>query len=215
MQFEPGAHDCHLYRTWSERSSIVVAFVSEGLARGEHCAVVANVDMFDRWRSELREVAVDVDRDEQSGALAFVSGEAWRASLSGPAPNSIKKARATLAMLDPQLARFAGVRIIGDAEWDRPPAVQPDVLCHWEATANLVFERSNVRVICQYDASQAAPKTLHAALRTHASVIWEARRRRNPSWEAPAILEHEPHLNGSTADHALIETLLAHLGEEM
>lgn len=120
-------------------------------------------------------------------------------------------ARSTIEMLEPILRSFSGVRIVGDAEWDLPPSVRSDVLCHWEATANLVFEESDVRVICQYDVAHYAPPILHAALRTHPSVIWDGTRRRNPYYEAPRILEHEPLLNDSSTSSVAVAALLAGL----
>jgi hypothetical protein len=212
IDFEPGAHDCHLYRGWSERAGVVRPFVRDGLERDEYCLIVTNPKSADTWRSDLKTFGVDVDEAEQRGALEFASGENWREPLSNGAPNSIIMARNTLEMLAALLTRFSGVRIVGDAEWDHQPPVHPDVLCHWEATANLVFEESNVRVICQYDVNHYAPAMLHAAMRTHPSVIWDGRRRSNPGYQAHQILAHEPHLNRSGSNSHGVDEMLANLG---
>ncbi len=211
VDLERGAHDCHVYRTWDERWAVVAPFVRDGLELGEHCLLVTSAQSFDRWRSDLTGFGVDVDREEQTGALAFVTGEGWRGPLSMSTPNSMTMVRNTLSTVEQLLQRYRGVRIVGDAEWDLDPPVTADALCHWEATANVVFEGSDVRAICQYDITHYEPPHLHAALRTHPSVIWDGKRRRNPFYEAPQILQHEPHLNHSASDRQVVDQILARL----
>ena len=208
MHFERGAHDGHLYRTWSERTAVVLPFVNEGLENGEHAMIVTSPSSWDQWRRELQAFGVDVGREERRGALQFVSGEEWR----GPAVvNSIVMTRRALDTVNGLLGDFNGVRIVGDAEWDLEPTVPPDKLCHWEATANLVFDDSDVRAICQYDVGRIDPHYLHASIRTHPSLIWGGKRYRNPHYEAPRILEHEPYLNESTGDRTVVDDLLRQL----
>jgi len=171
--------------------------------------VVTNVSSYDQWRHELQAFGVDVAGGESRGALQFVSGDEWR---EPAAVNSILMTRLALGKVNGVLGEFKGVRMIGDVEWDLEPSVPADKLCHWEATANLVFEESDVRVICQYDVNHYDASYLHAAMRTHRSIIWDGKRYRNPHYEASRILEYEPALNESTADREMVEDLLRSLG---
>ena len=148
-EIQRGGHACHLYQNWSERRDVTVPFVRKGLERHEHCIVVS-----------------DVDAEERRGRLQFLTGATWRTPLV--AGGSLGMARTALTMLKPLRSEFNGVRIIGDAEWDLPPSVPAAAVCHWEATANVVFDDSDVRVICQYAAGHYTPDHLLAPLRTHA-----------------------------------------------
>jgi MEDS: MEthanogen/methylotroph, DcmR Sensory domain len=208
MDFERGAHDGHLYRTWSERSAVVLPFVRGGLRNGEHTIIVTSPSSCDQWRRELEAFGVDVAHEESRGALQFVGGEVWR---EPAAVNSIVMTRHALDTVNPLLEEFKGVRMVGDAEWDLEPAVPPDKVCHWEATANLVFADSDVRAICQYDVGRIDARYLHASIRTHPSLIWGGKRYRNPHYEALRILEHEPYLNESTADGDMVDEMLRQL----
>ena len=84
-------------------------------------------------------------------------------------------------------------------------------VCHWEATANVVFDDSDVRVICQYAAGHYTPDHLLAPLRTHASVIRHGVLHANPNDEAARILRYEPQLNETPADAGLLDAALARL----
>ncbi|HEX5480147.1 MAG TPA: MEDS domain-containing protein [Dehalococcoidia bacterium] len=209
IELERGGHACHLYHNWAERRDVTVSFVRKGLEHHEHCMVVSDEATFGDWRRELEDAGIDVDAEERRGRLQFLTGAVWRTPLV--AGGSLGMARTALALLKPLRAEFNGVRIIGDAEWDLPPSVPAAALCHWEATANVVFDDSDVRAICQYAADHYAPDHLLAPLRTHASVIYEGALHANPNDDAARILLYEPHLNETPSDPELLETALARL----
>src|SRR5262249_35115705 len=98
-------------------------------------------------------------------------------------------------------------------EWD--PPLPADKLCHWEATANLVFEGLAVRAICQYDLGTDSPQVIHSALRTHPQVILGRKLYSNPFYEAPRILENEPYLNHSDVDAPRLASLLSQIRSEL
>src|SRR4030095_16734722 len=94
--------------------------------------------------------------------------------------DSITKARELAGFIEGRLASFPGVSIAGDVAWEWPPSLPVDKLCHWEATANLVFSGQEVRTICQYDLSADSPAVIHTALRTHSQVILRQAYTRTP-----------------------------------
>ena len=103
------------------------------------------------------------------------------------------------------------MRVVGDVGWAIEVKLSVESLCHWEATANLVWEDTNCRAICQYDIGRHEPAALHSALRTHPIVVFEGRALQNPFYEAGAILANEPHLNSSHADTDAVQAMLATL----
>jgi hypothetical protein len=108
--------------------------------------------------------------------------------------------------------RFRGIRVAVDAGWMLQPPVAAEQLCHWEATINpLIAGDFEARVICQYNLSRHSAPAVHAALRTHPILLLDGRRRSNPYYEAPLILQREPELNHSDADAVMIDEMLSKL----
>jgi hypothetical protein len=140
--------------------------------------------------------------------LNVIRGEEWRQTGEF---NSIVKAREAWGLIERMRVAFTGVRIAGDAAWALEPPLSVDQLCHWEATANLVFKGEDVRVICQYDLSRHSAAAVHSAIRTHPIVILGGRSLSNPYYDAPRILEHEPRLNYSDADAGMVQDMLRRL----
>jgi hypothetical protein len=171
--------------------------------------MVTSAPSFEVWRREFEAAGIDVANEALKGALRCTTADAWRKSAS----NVVIMARNTLTLLKPLLEEFNGVRIIGDVEWDLDPPVSPGSLCHWEATANLIFDSPDVASICQYDVGHYAPAMIHSAIRTHPWIIWEGQWRPNKFYEARQILNHEPFLNESNADDAMVLDMLSVLSE--
>ena len=209
LRFESGSHVCQIYETFAEQKEVILPFLSEGLSNEEHCLLVAIESALDEWRLELQAYGIDVKHEESRGALTLASGAQWRRD--GPL-NSIFLAREALALIYELGAGFRGVRAVGDAEWQLNPELTADQLCHWEATANLVLEGEPVQAICQFNRKDCSDSLIYAALRTHPNVIYQGRTyRNNPNYEAPRILENEPHLNHSEADARVIEAAINRL----
>jgi hypothetical protein len=130
-----------------------------------------------------------------------------------PRFNSILAARDLWHLVSPKLADFAGVRIAGDAGWAMiEPPLNAGQLCHWEATADLLYQEEAISTICMYDLNRHPRSDICAALRTHADVLAGGKRYSDPYYEASRILENEPYLNASDADLAMVEDMLRRLG---
>jgi hypothetical protein len=206
LSFDHGAHVCHLFEDSNEQKALVLPFLLEGLRLGESCLYITGRQSIDDWYLELQAYGIDVQRERQREALEVVTGAEYRRPQGF---TSTIRARELLEFIDDRLQDFPGVRIAGDVAWEWEPALPADKLCHWEATANLVFEDLEVITICQYDVSADSPALIHSALRTHPQVILRQQIYLNPFYEAPRILENEPHLNHSDADAQSIETMLS------
>jgi hypothetical protein len=193
----------------SEQKQVILPFVRDGLQAGECCLFIAGERTLDDWELEFQAFGIDVAGQRQAGALVISAGEEMRRSSDF---NSILKASDLWAFIESKLSSFAGVRIVGDADWALidPPLSASD-LCQWEATADLLYENEPVRTICMYDLNQHRPAEIRAALRTHSKVLFAGKRYVNNHYEAPEILENEPHWNDSEADWNLIEQMLGQL----
>jgi hypothetical protein len=209
--FDNGAHVCHLFEGVNEQKALVLPFLLEGLRQGEACVYVTGRQSIDDWYLELQAYGIDVQRERQREALTVVSGAEYRRPQGFTSTN---KARELLHFINDRLRDFPGVRIAGDVAWEWAPALSADRLCHWEATANLVFEDLDVIVICQYDIGTDSPALIHSALRTHPQVVLRQQLYLNPFYEAPRILENEPHLNHSDADAERVEAMLSQIRSE-
>ncbi len=208
LRFERGSHICHLCEGRNDQKAVVLPFLKGGLRLGERCTLITSDLSVDDWYFELQAYEIDVFEEGRKGTLEVLEGT--KCYLEGEF-NSLVLARQFWQMIESSLPNATGVRIVADMTWTLGAPLSIDQLCHWEATANLVFADTDARAICQYDIRRHPPAALHSALRTHPIVIFEGRARHNPFYEAQDILDHEPYLNGSDADAGKIEEMLTTL----
>ena len=180
------SHVCHLYHGEDGRKDVALPFIREGLHGGECCIYVAEAGAIDDWYLAFQRYGIDVRGARRDGSLDVVSSIMWREQCY---KGSIAMAREVLAVLGQKLREFSAIRIAGDVDWANDPAIPADVLCHWEATANLVFDGFMAKVICQYDIDRYPPAFIIAALRTHPAVLYNGQQVSNPFYEAQRILD--------------------------
>jgi hypothetical protein len=200
-------HVCHLFANSGERDVFALAFLDDALAHGDACLVVTSPHAVEGWVQRLGAGDIDVQRELRRGALTIMPGGPSRTACEWM---SIAKAGEVLEFIRTRLG-FRGVRILADFEWGFSPALPSDLLCHWEATADLALEDLDVRAVCQYDLQRASPSQVCSALRTHRMIIIGAQAHGSPFFEAPSILENEPHLNHSFDDRKRVELMLSQL----
>jgi len=202
-----GAHVCHFTESNNDVKSVVLPFIRQGLLNNEFCLYVTADESPDSWYFELQAYGVDVMAERQSGALKIIDKSEWRR------PNrslrSLAQARKAFRLVP--WNEFSGARVIYDAAWALNPELSPDELCHWEATATLLYEGLPVRVICQYDLNRHSHKAIDSALRTHPLVLTGDALVANPHCEAERILEFEPILNYSSADAGEVAKMLSQI----
>jgi hypothetical protein len=207
LELDRGAHACQLFEDPAEQRLVTLRFIKDGLSRRERCVHITTEPSVDDWYRGLEAAGIDVVSERQAGSLEVLGAVDWYLKDDF---QSVILARRLWQMIDRDRRVFSGIRITADMRWTLENLLAEE-LCHWEATANLVFEDVDVRVICQYDLSYHSVAEIHAALRTHPVVVYQGSPRSNPFYEAPAILANEPHLNGSDADAADIEAMLGRL----
>jgi len=205
---ESANHVCHLYQGENGRKDVALPFIREGLRGGECCICVAEAGTVDDWYLELQGYGIDVRRARRDGSLDVITGITWREQCHR---GSVPMAREVLAVVDQKLREFSAIRIAGDVDWSNDPAISADVLCHWEATANLVFDGFRAQVICQYDIDRYQPGFIIAALRTHPVVMYNGQQVANPFYEAQRILIDEPMSNHNSNDAETVARMLRQL----
>jgi hypothetical protein len=207
----PETHVCLLHRGFQEQKAAVLPFIKEGLDKGEQCYYIADERSADDWRFELQAYGINVQEEEKRGSLIVSGAERWRRPQDF---SSTANARRFWELIERGLESFNGVRFAIDAGWMLDPEIPTDLICHWEATLNVVIDDGvNVRMLCQYNLGRHSWAGVHSALRTHPTAQIGGVPRPNPYYEAMRILENEPHLNFSNADAGMIEGMLIALSE--
>jgi len=205
---ESANHVCHLYQGENGLANITLPFIRDGLRDGGCCLYIADIAAVDDLHLELEASGIDAQRARRDGALEVVTRTTWRAFCH---KGSIPMAREVLTLLRQRLREFSAIRIAGDVDWWLDPATPADLLCHWEASANLVFEGLRASVLCQYDIDRYPPAFIIAALRTHPEVLYNGEQVVNPFYEAPRILRDEPMFNHNSNDADVVSQMLAQL----
>jgi hypothetical protein len=203
--FTRGAHVCQFTDGPSDAKTVLLPFLRDGLVNHEFCLYVTGGTSADEWRYELQAYGVDVAVAQDSGALSILGKQEWRQ----PDHEFRSLVHARKAYRAVPWTKFNGARVIYDAGWASNPDLAPEDLCHWEATATLLYSGLPVRVICQYDAQTQSAAALDAALRTHPFVLAGDTIVANPYCDAERILEFEPILNYPGASSADVAARIA------
>lgn len=198
-------HICHFFRTFEEQRAAVMPFFQQGFENGEHCIYVTAEQSPDFWYQEFDAYSAVTKDALERGALVVLEKSAWRPD---EAFATLPKAREAIEMFSSLLRDYPAVRIAGDASWALNPELPVEQLCHWEATASLIYEGQDLQAICQYNLAQHSAPHLHTALRTHPLVIVDGRLLQNPFFEGPQILEDEPASFHSDATFEMVEDML-------
>lgn len=184
IPFSQGQHICALYETPEQQLDTAVAYLADGLARGERCLYVGiSGAALEALRQQLHARGVDVGAAEASRALLLMThGEAHLVDGCFDCERMLRMLNDTLeqALND----GFAGLRTCGDMSWliDEPPG--SDQVVEYEVLLNEFFRNVRGLGMCQYDARRMPRRIIDtAALATHPSVVAGGGHRENPAFE--------------------------------
>ena len=199
-------HSCILFDGAEKSTQALLPFVREGIAQGERCILLIEGSRFGLWKAAIEEDGIDVHANIEAGNLSFRSNANW---LPPGEFNSIRMARQVWEAIERSTERHPGVRVVADLSWTLAAGIPSDRVCHWEATLDCLLEGTPAQVVCMYDRLQMPVDSIHAALRTHRTVLLGERLfDNNPNYEAPAILAHEPELNSCSEDPGIMHSML-------
>jgi len=166
----PGDHLCCLYRSDEEYRAFTVAFLRDGLQRGEKILCLAYAGAADAVLAGLRDAGGDVARSVARGQLVtrILDEAALREAPFEPA--------AGIAWLRSEAQRavaegYPALRVASDMTWACQERPMPDTVVEYEARLNDFFPVSKCLAICQYDLRRSAPEKLLSILYAHPLVV--------------------------------------------
>ncbi len=211
LDLKSGGHLCLFYDDPAEQAPALVPFLKQGLDLGERVIYVADDSTTDDVRGWLESSGIDIQRQEERGALCLWTREQWLRP--GDRDFDVKAVQFRQLAREADDSGFSGVRFGIEMTWALDAEFDADRLVQWESTLNSLFDpRANARIICQYSTRRLSSEALQAALRSHPSAVIGDAVCPNPYFEAPVILR-----GGGDDDRSLRlpETQKAHRGDEL
>ncbi|MGC4122550.1 MAG: MEDS domain-containing protein [Myxococcales bacterium] len=177
-----GMHAAHLYGD-AAAAEEAVAFLAEGLASREACAVLSYARHGERLAAQLRDLhAVDVKRSTAEGALVFLEARETGKELHADLSRFLEKSR--------KARRPA--RLLLNLGWREEGWPDDDDLLWLEAGMSELCEEHDAAALCLYDARQLPGSILlDGALGCHPVVFCRGAAVKNPFLVDPATLNKE------------------------
>jgi len=192
LRLEASAHVCLLSDDTEEQKQAVIQFLEDGLDANEAILHISDIREWDAWLRDLQTHGIDVRGALDSRQLRIVDSSDWY--VPGQR-SSVQIARKFWLAIQSALQEYEAVRLVSNMAWTTTSAMNPEQLCHWEATKNFTLQDAPVRCICKFSLNTHSVPELHAVLRTHPLVLLDGRLVANPFNEADEILRREPDFN--------------------
>lgn len=185
--YQQGDHVCTLFSSQEEQLTAAIEYVRQGLARNERCLYVCGEQTPDDFRRELREAGIEVEHEEQRGALILLTKETGHLAGGSFSP------RRMISMLqkaveDALAAGFEGLCAAGDMTWLLDNAPGSEEIVEYEALLNHFYKNNRALGLCQYNRRQLPAAILDHGLATHPTVRVEGPiLLTNPFYELPEV----------------------------
>lgn len=189
---KPGDHLCLIYETPEQQFAAAIPFLRDGLAREEQCLYIADERTIGEVREGLRGVGVDVEAEEERGALRIATKRQTYLKDGAFDPEAmVNLLRAATA--EAVGRGYTALRATGEMTWALGPELGTDRLLEYETLLNRFFPGSRALAICQYNRRRFGPDIIYGVLRTHPIVILGDRVCHNPHYgTTDAALEARP-----------------------
>lgn len=164
-----GDHIVFIYDETPELTAFAAPFIKEGLAKGERCLYVLGDFGVTEATEALVAEGVDVDRENQRGALTLMTDEEF----AGPPPIDPSRLADLIHRKATEVASsgFTGLRIAGEMTWTLKAPIPDRALVEYE----LLLEESTgpgfLTVACMYQRDRFDPAVLQQLIRNHAKVV--------------------------------------------
>lgn len=187
---EPGTHLCSTCQSEAERTAIAVAFLVQGLKRGEQCVHVGAEDAQAVLTRHLVDRGFDVAHMKETGALVLAGPR--DVGLKGDATDTYrmftfwkKAARAAVP------GSFRGLRCVSQMNWLSANVTTSQQLQAYEEQLAQLAQDTGCVLLCQYDPGEVPVAFMLDAICTHGFVIDQGELCRNvyytPGIEIPSI----------------------------
>ncbi len=165
-----GDHLCMVYENRAEQMAAAALYIEYGLAAGDQCVYAADEQTVDEVFLRLSERGIDVEREQQRGALRLLTKhDAYLRTGQFDPQEMIEFFRQTT---DQAIADgFGGFRITGEMTWALGSETGCDRVIDCEALVNDFFPNSRAVALCQYSRQRFDPETIYDVLRTHPLVV--------------------------------------------
>ncbi len=185
-----GDHLCLPYDDVDEKTEAVVPFIAEGLARGERCVYIADVDQREALLGALSNAGVNASRALDRGSL-WLRTPSETYFRSGKFDPDDMLALADELITDALADGFVAVRGSGEAlaaqDGSEDRAVAWSDLYSYEVRFNERFARRPIVALCRYQRAVAPPARIADALRAHPTAVVGGRVCRNSYYEKPDV----------------------------
>ncbi len=185
-----GDHLCLPYDHVDEKTDAVVPFIAEGLARGERCVYIAELDQRGALLGALSAAGVNASRALDRGSLWLRTPQETYFRSGKFDPDDM------LALADELIAGavadgFVGVRGSGEVAAVQAPGQDREInwadLYSYEVRFNERFARRPIVALCRYQRGTSPPAHIADALRAHPTAIVSGRVCRNSYYEKPDV----------------------------
>jgi hypothetical protein len=165
-----GEHACSLFGSEKERRGRMLAFVRDGLRRGERVCYAIDDAAPGRILRELEQDDLDVERLRGNGQLDVrPASELYAPAGRFEAGETISRLR---GLVDRALADgFPGLRLAAEMTWALRGWPGSETLPDYEREANQLFPAVRCAALCQYDLTRFALPHLHALKASHPVVL--------------------------------------------
>ncbi len=185
--YQQGDHVCTLFSSMEEQLSAAVDYIRQGLERGERCLYVCGEQTPNEFRAALRAAGIDVDREQQRGALVLLTKETGH--LKGGSFNASRMiSMLTSAVEDALSSGFSGLCAAGDMTWLLDEAPGSEEIAEYEALLNHFYKSNRALGLCQYNRRRLPAAILDHGIATHPTVRIEGPiLLTNPFYELPEM----------------------------
>ena len=207
-----GEHVCLIYETAAEQLAAVVAFIMQGLARGERCVYITDDPnpKIEEVLQTLKAAGVDVVQERQRGALQLLTSRDTYLRDNEFVPQAMINLIGdleTAALAD----GFTGLRVLGEMTWSFGPEPGCDQLIEYEAMLNLLPTSNRSVILCQYHQSLFGMPCIHDVLRTHPVAILGDTVCPNPYYETPESVLREDQITAPELKAKRVDWWIAQL----
>ena len=185
LVYQQGDHVCTLYTNPQEQLTAATEYLRQGLDRGERCLYVCCEHDVATFRSALRDGGIDVESEENRGALIILTKEQGHLNGGTFDPDSMIS-RLYVAVKEALDAGFSGLCAAGDMCWVLEEADGTERLAEYEARLNRFYSENRALGLCLYNRRTIPATMLDHGLATHPVIRVEGPvLLRNPFYEEP------------------------------
>lgn len=181
-----GTHLCSIYKNKEEQFFAIMAYIKDGLLKGDKLVGILTDDTKDMLIRALSQLKVDVERCREWGQFIFINDKEFYLDGGRFEPERIM-GRVTQSQDEATLEGYKGLRGIAEMDCFLSKAPGTEQLIEYESNVNYLFPQSRLISICHYNENLFDDDTLLGVLYTHPRVILYGKLYDNPYYIRPEL----------------------------